>query len=87
MDSVPKAEPMDVEIDLSKGTDTMLLERRCPWCQGTSLITVDLKDLVSWRGGAFVQDVWPDATAGEREAMITGYHDTCYDAIWTCREM
>jgi hypothetical protein len=32
-----------------------------------------------WRGGVYADDAFPDMTIAERETLISGTHEKCYD--------
>lgn len=54
----------------------------CIMCGETSQVEVEVADLLRWRQGALVQDVWPHWTDGQRELLISGTHDACFDALF-----
>lgn len=56
--------------------------RPCVGCGKRSHIEVDLDSYVSWRTGTYIQEAFPNLTAGERELLMTGTHDACWDALW-----
>jgi hypothetical protein len=54
----------------------------CMACGNT--VAVDRLDpdaVLSWQAGALVQDVFPHLSASEREALMTGTHAECWDAV------
>ena len=54
----------------------------CPKCRKEQEIEVDANAYTSWLGGVKIQDAFPDLTSDEREQLQTGYHKTCWDAIF-----
>lgn len=58
----------------------------CMFCGKASILTLDAELYARWIGGEFVQDVWPEWTAGQRELLITGTHPECWDANFTDEE-
>ncbi len=72
----PRIETLNLDLHAK---DPGTIEMECPMCHGTTSITVSEAKYTRWRAGAYVQDVWPNATQGEREALITGIHDACFD--------
>lgn len=60
----------------------LFITQPCIGCGETSQVTVEVADFLRWRLGAYAQDVWPQWTAGERELLISGTHDACFDAMF-----
>ncbi len=54
------------------------LECSCVHCDYTEDILVDEADYDAWHNGAFIQDVFPYLTAGQRELMISNTCDNCW---------
>ena len=55
----------------------------CPWCGKASVFEVS-KDvwnngLKAYNDGAHIQDAWPTLTPSQREAILTGICDNCWD--------
>lgn len=51
----------------------------CPGCGERSTVQVDVFKLDRWLDGEHIQNVWPEKTPAERELMMTGYHDECFE--------
>lgn len=51
----------------------------CPWCHQESIVQMPTAAFEKWQGGELIQRAWPQGSAGEREQLITGYHDKCWD--------
>ena len=62
------------------------ITKPCMVCGKTTGLTLDLDKVQLWRDGALVQNVWPEWTPGERELLITGTHDECWDAMFSDEE-
>lgn len=60
----------------------------CPRCRESRVLLLSEEGLDRYRGGAIVQDAFPDLSVGEREAFMTGYHDECWelDLSWEHEE-
>lgn len=52
----------------------------CPQCGKQTSIRIWLHDLLKWRNGAYIQDAFRYLTPGEREAMLSGICEPCFDA-------
>jgi|TARA_Y100000034_G_scaffold113196_1_gene147892 hypothetical protein len=56
---------------------------RCVLCGNFGKVTMPLSGFVDCaENGKSVQDALPKLTAGERELLISGTHDACWDLIW-----
>ena len=60
----------------------MSLERRCPKCSKESKFVVYRDAWYAWQSGALIQDAFPDLTASERETIMTGYDQQCWEEIF-----
>jgi len=56
-----------------------ILARLCPFCGKGSQVTIPSQGLWDWEHGKFVQDAMPDLTPAEREIVMTGTHQKCFD--------
>jgi hypothetical protein len=66
---------------------TVTLAYQCPLCQKPASVTVDAERAKAWRAGAgFVQDIFPDMSAGDREILISGAHDACFEETFADSE-
>jgi hypothetical protein len=54
----------------------------CPVCELPSRIKVSFNDLERWREGEHIQNVWPNWEPGQRELLMTGTHDACWQLMW-----
>lgn len=55
----------------------------CIWCgEATTFENLDCEKLEAWRGGALIQNVWPEMDHTDREVMMNGTHPACYDRIF-----
>jgi hypothetical protein len=58
-----------------------LLSKVCVHCGGHTIFFGHRKAFQRWRNGNFVQDVWPYASVGDRETLISGTHSECFDEM------
>jgi len=59
-----------------------LLGVKCPLCGESTIIVMRRDKYVRWNNDKeLIQNVWPDLTAAQREIMITGLHDTCFQEV------
>ena len=74
-------------VDLSNGaTDTIQLTRVCYICKEKSFVLVDAVLYRLWDSGSLIQDVWSDLSAGQREMIKLGYHQDCWEEMFSSEE-
>lgn len=54
----------------------------CPLCDEISEVMVEESGLEEWLNGALIQDALPDLTPGQRETLLSGCHEGCFDAAF-----
>lgn len=54
----------------------------CPVCDKRSTVLLDNEAVKRWKGGAFIQQVFPTMTPGEREVLISGTHPECWNSMF-----
>jgi hypothetical protein len=59
------------------------VSKTCPLCGKVSLVTVNIDAYRAWlnREGK-IQDLLPGLTSSEREILMTGTCDPCWDIMW-----
>jgi hypothetical protein len=59
---------------------TVRFTTTCMLCdQPVAVDRLDPEKVARWQAGEFVQDVFPDMSASERETLISGSHAKCFD--------
>jgi len=53
----------------------------CPICGEENTLEIDLAAFDAWKSGALIQDCFPDLTLNERELIMTGIDQRCWDKI------
>jgi hypothetical protein len=61
---------------------TLIVETRCPGCGLGARVEVDAEGYAAWRGGELIHRALPLLSDSERERLITGLCDPCWDK-WT----
>ena len=67
------------------GKMTKSLEPRyavCRHCQKDHKLMVNMEDVASWQAGEYIQDAMPYLSAGERELLISGTCDDCWEKMF-----
>lgn len=61
----------------------MQLQRKCNSCGGLKTLTVPTMAYEKWKAGeGYVQDLFPMLSAGDRELLISGTCEPCFDAMF-----
>lgn len=68
--------PEDIIED---GIGNVRLKVRCMMCRQVHTFQVRLEQYREYRAGALVQDAFPNLTPGQRELLISGFCDPCWD--------
>ena len=55
---------------------------KCWKCLETHTIEVSAEGYAEWQGGELIQDALPELSAGERELLISGTCDPCWDELF-----
>lgn len=56
---------------------------QCPRCQGRQAVIVPVAGAAAWERGAVIQYALPDLTDTEREALMTGICELCWDQLFS----
>ncbi len=59
--------------------ETINIRTVCPGCQTVKIITCSLTGYQRWKDGELIQRALPELRGSERESLITGYCDPCWD--------
>ena len=60
---------------------TITLSIKCRHCGKVFNITMTEQQYFDYHNGCYVQEVFPDKSANERELLISGICGKCYDAM------
>lgn len=56
---------------------------KCPICNKVNVIEINVHNLMLYKSGlGKVQDLFPDLSENERELILTGVCDTCWNALF-----
>ena len=58
------------------------LELQCKYCDYEEILYVPKSDYDAWHNGALIQEVFDYLSAGQRELMISGTCDTCWNKFF-----
>lgn len=60
-----------------------VITNTCPVCGHPGRVTgVDPAALNRWLAGAHIQDVMPKLSVADRELLMSGTHDDCFDSLF-----
>lgn len=60
----------------------MRIKTQCPECQDTNIVTVQDKDYDAWQEGVHAQDAFPYLSDAQRELLISGIDNNCWNKIF-----
>ena len=74
-------------IDFSDGAkEVYTLERYCIVCDTPHYILVDAVKYRLWDSGQLIQNVWPELSMADREMIKLGYHEACWNKLFSPEE-
>jgi hypothetical protein len=59
-----------------------ILDVKCKRCKRAQELEVNVNDLRDWQSGKLIQNAMPYLTANEREMLISGLCEKCYDKLF-----
>lgn len=59
--------------------ETRVLSPQCPFCGKNQYIEVPLEGLKAYQNGELMQNAFPDLSADDREALISGVCPSCWE--------
>tara|TARA_B100000902_G_scaffold387282_1_gene431129 strand:- start:244 stop:477 length:234 start_codon:yes stop_codon:yes gene_type:complete len=63
-------------------TDTYEVETQpCIVCNKISNVTIPTQGVFWYNQGKLIQECFPELSIGDRELLITGTHDECFDTF------
>ena len=54
----------------------------CPFCHKAHEVAVNEMDYLDWQDGKLAQDAFPYLSASDREMLITGIDEDCWDGMF-----
>lgn len=51
-------------------------------CNQSEKLLLDEEALIKWHYGMFIQEAFPDLTPAERELIMTGTHNDCFEMLF-----
>ena len=66
---------------LNKDTGHLEITTKCPWCESVQTVKAQPDQYQKWKAGVLIQIAMPDLNASQREALITGICDKCWDTL------
>lgn len=61
---------------------TIVVTPPCPVCDKESTYALDTQKVMEWQMGALIQNVFPEMTPAQRETLINGTHDECFEQLY-----
>ena len=69
-------------MGIKQGRKKMIVEVACCICNKDHSIKVPLAGHAQWMDGELIQDALPELSSGERELLISGTCDDCWDEMF-----
>lgn len=73
--------PQHLRVTGLKG-EIMLVTATCPQCHKPDLLELSEAGFTAWRLGKLIQEALPELSNTQREQLITGTCQPCWDAMW-----
>ena len=54
----------------------------CRLCNEVADLTVNIEGFVAWQGGKLIQEALPELSADQRELLISGTCDKCWNEMF-----
>ena len=55
---------------------------KCQRCGTSHNLLVNMNDMIAWKAGKYIQDAMPYLSVGDRELLISGTCDPCFDKMF-----
>lgn len=82
-ESHPLSEEFQMLLEKHDGMDvTILMTKPCFYCGDSALIAVSDSDLERYINGALIQEAFPEMSIVDREMLISGTHEACWNDIY-----
>jgi hypothetical protein len=62
--------------------DTLTVATKCPVCGKTGVLEVSRAGYYAWINGTLIQRALPGLTKSQREQLLTGIDDACWDRLF-----
>ena len=62
--------------------NTCNVEVRCPVCGKSYTVTVLRDEFIKWRNGGRIQECMPSLSDEDREALLTGICEDCWNKMY-----
>lgn len=66
--------------------EQVAVRRQCIVCGQQTVRLVDRDKFRRWQDGEHIQRVWPELSPGQREELMTGTHEECWDKMFSEEE-
>jgi len=63
------------------------VKKACPLCRKQQSVFVKKEQLEKWENGMLAQTAFPELSASQRELLQTGTCDTCWDNMFSEKEV
>lgn len=74
--------PSNRKIVRQDSVTTVIKTGECIYCHQDGEVAMPTPAFIAWVNGEFIQRVWPEGSAGDREQLINGTHDECFNKMF-----
>jgi hypothetical protein len=68
------------------GKTVEVVTKPCIMCSKTHTFSLPADAYVRWQRGAFIQDCFPELPAGDRETLISGTCNDCFNKLFPAED-
>ena len=71
-------------VTADNGTEVTIDTGQCVYCRKFGTVTMPKSVWEAWDNGRgpHIQRIWPEGSAGDREQLINGTHDACFNKMF-----
>ena len=66
-------------MDIIIMPEMITITKKCPMCGKTRDFVLEKSKYLAWKNGAFIQTVFPEMSADDREQLISGLDAECWN--------
>jgi hypothetical protein len=72
----------DAACRFTEDSNNYIVVGECLSCKKSVMVHIPKPHLYKYRQGAHIQDAMPTLTPGDREFLISGVCEPCFDEMW-----
>lgn len=68
--------------ETTDGLPLVEVTMQCPYCGQPAMVSAPAEGFAEWQAGRSIQSALPELTAGQREILLSGSHEACFDKMF-----